>query len=90
MSHDVQTIYVHDTHEIRDDGETVEVPSLNTYGDLEDRESLADAVSKKVDFDKLSNEVGNDLGEAVIKDGVVEKVNLYYWVTENYGIDEKE
>lgn len=90
MSHDVQTIYVHDTHEIRDDGETVEVPSLNTYGNIEDRESLAEVVSKKVDFDKLSDEVGNDIGEAIIKNGVVEQINLYDWVTENYGINRKE
>lgn len=90
MSNDVQIIYVHDTHKIRDDGEKVEVPSLNTYGNIEDRESLAEAVSKKVDFDKLSDEVGNDIGEAIIKNSVVEQINLYDWVTENYGIDRKK
>jgi len=85
----VQTVYVHDKHEIMDDGERVQVPSLNTYGEIYDREQLAEAVSKKLDLDALANEVGKDIGEAVFVNGEVGEVNLYHWVLDQYGHEEK-
>lgn len=84
----VQTIYVHDKHEIKDDGEKIAVPSLNTHGEIQNREELAEAVSRKVDLDGLAGEVGKDIGDAVFTDGEVEEVNLYHWVLEQYGHEE--
>lgn len=71
-----------------DDGEKIQVPSLNTHGDIRNREELAEAVSKKVDLDALANEVGKDIGEAVFVDGEVQEVNLYHWVLDQYGYED--
>lgn len=71
-----------------DDGEKIQVPSLNTHGDIRNREELAEAVSKKVDLDALANEVGKDIGEAVFVDGEVQEVNLHHWVLDQYGYED--
>jgi hypothetical protein len=81
----VQTIYVHDTHEIKDDGEKIQVPSLNTRGEIQNREELAETISRKVDLDALAREVGKDIGEVVFVDGEVQDINLYHWVLDQYG-----
>lgn len=85
---DVQTVYVHDKHEIKDDGEKVQVPSLNTYGDIQNREALAEAVSRVVDLDSLADEVGKDIGDVLIVNGEIKELNLYEWVLEKYGYNE--
>lgn len=84
----VQTVYVHDKHEIKDDGEKVQVPSLNTYGDIQNREALAEAVSREVDLDSLADEVGKDIGDVLIVDGQIEELNLYEWVLKEHGYTE--
>lgn len=38
MQREVKTIYIHDTNEINDDGNTKEVPSINTYEEIDNRE----------------------------------------------------
>jgi hypothetical protein len=84
----VQTVYIHDKHEIKDDGEKVQVPSLNTYGDIQNREALVEAVSREVDLDSLADEVGKDIGDVLIVDGQVEELNLYEWVLKEHGYTE--
>ena len=81
----VQTVYVHDRNEIMDDGQKVWVPSLNTHGEIQNREQLAEAVSRVVDLDGLANEVGKDIGEVELVDGDVENLSLYDWVIDQYG-----
>jgi hypothetical protein len=85
----VRTIYVHNKHEIEDDGEKIEVPSLNTHEEIQNREEIAEKVSRKADLDALSGEVGKDIGEAVFFDGELQEVNLYNWVLDQYGHKEK-
>lgn len=80
-----QDIYVHDKHEVSDDGNTVYTSSLNTFGEIRDRESLVDAVSQKADIDSLSTEVGNTIGTAFLKDGVVQYVELNEEILEKQG-----
>lgn len=86
MQREVKTIYIHDTNEINDDGNTKEVPSINTYEEIDNREQLVDELSRIVDLDSLSNEVGKDIGEVLFVDGEIEDINLYYWVEEKYGL----
>lgn len=83
-----QTIYVHDKHEIRDDGEIVQVPSLNVYGDIQNREALAEAVSKEVDLDSLADAVGKDIGDVLIDGDEIKELNLYDWVVREHGYSE--
>jgi len=81
-----QTIIVHDSYTIHDDGEEVETVSLNTTGWIDDRMELADAVGRRVDLDKLSPLVGGDIGQVTFnKHGSVESVDLYDEILENYG-----
>lgn len=81
----VQTVYVHDRNEIMDDGEKVWVPSLNTHGEVQNREQLSEAVSRVVDLDALADEVGKDIGEVELVDGDLKDLSLYDWVIDQYG-----
>lgn len=82
----VQKVYVHSKHSIRDNGDTVDVPHLNTRGETHKRVEIADIISRKADLDAIASEVGNDIGEAVFVDGELEDVDLYQWVLDQYGI----
>lgn len=86
----VQTVYVHSKHEIVDDGDHVQVPSLNTYGEITNRVALAEAVSEYVDLDSLGDEVDKDIGEVLLVDGEIEELNLYDWVLREHSHCEGE
>lgn len=81
-----QTIFVHDSYFIQDDGKQIETVSLNTRGHTKNRMELTDAVNRIVNIDNLSSFVGKDIGKVTFtENGNIKSVELYDEIIKKFG-----